>query len=121
MTPPQKQEELGFLPHWRGEPEAINADSFDEDVLESPVPVLVEFWAARCAPCRRLAPELAKLAREIGSAARIFTVDVDTEPEAAARCNVHAVPAVLLFVDGAEWARRYGVLTADELRDLIRS
>ncbi len=119
MSSKKERDELGFIPHWPGQPEAINADSFDEDALESPVPVLVEFWAARCAPCRRLAPELAQLAKETGSSARIFTLDVDAEPEAAARFGVHAVPAVLLFVDGVEWSRRYGVLTVQELRELL--
>ena len=113
------ENETGFIPHWPGLPEAINADSFDEDVLEATVPVLVEFWAARCVPCRRLAPELATIARESGSSARVFTVDVDQEPEAAARFGVHAVPAILLFVDGIEYTRRYGVLSADALRELL--
>ena len=114
-----QSEELGFIPHWPGQPEAINADSFDEDVMESPVPVLVEFWAARCAPCRRLAPELAQIARDAGTSIRVFTVDVDQEPEAAVRFSVYAVPALLFFVEGVEYTRRYGVLTADEMRTLL--
>lgn len=101
-------EEIGFIPHRPGQPEAINADSFDEDVLQSPVPVLVEFWAARCGPCRRLAPDLAQVASEFRGRVRVFTVDVDDELDAATRCDVWAIPAVLRFDQGRETARLVG-------------
>ncbi|HVK02414.1 MAG TPA: thioredoxin domain-containing protein [Armatimonadaceae bacterium] len=99
------QDEIGFIPHLPGAPEAINSDSFDEDVLESPVPVLVEFWAARCGPCRRLAPVLDAVAREYAGRVRVFTLNVDEETDAAERFGVRAIPAVLLFESGAERAR----------------
>ena len=104
------QDEIGFIPHLPEAPDAINSDSFDEDVLQSPVPVLVEFWAARCGPCRRLAPELAQAARELGSRARVFSLNVDDEPEAAAQFGVLSIPTTLLFVGGKEAARLHGVL-----------
>lgn len=97
----------GFLPHLPGLPEAINADSFDEDVLESPVPVLVEFWTARCASCRRLAPLLQSVAGE--NNVRVFTVDVDAELPAAVRFGVQSVPQVLLFAGGTVRGRLVGV------------
>ena len=99
------QDEIGFIPHLPGTPEAINSDSFDEDVLECPVPVLVEFWAARCGPCRRLAPVLDAVAREYAGRVRVFTLNVDEETDAAERFGVRAIPAVLLFESGAERAR----------------
>lgn len=105
-------EELGFLPHLPGEPEAINADSFDEDVLASPVPVLVEFWAARCGPCRRVAPELAKVRLHFAERLRVFTLNVDEELEAATRFSVWTIPALVLFADGREIARRTGFFDA---------
>jgi len=101
-------DELGFIPHLPGAPEAINADSFDEDVLASPVPVLVEFWAARCGPCRRLAPEMAAVREALKGRARVFTLNVDEELDAAERFDVRAVPATLLFIGGAERARLLG-------------
>lgn len=113
--------ESGFLAHWPGEPEAINADSFAEDVLEASVPVLVEFWAARCAACARLAPVLGALARAQAGDIRVFTVNVDEEPEAAARCDVRAVPSVLCFVGGRETGRRVGAVSRADLVDLLRT
>ncbi len=103
------EKENGFIPHLPGMPEAINADSFDEDVLLSPVPVLVEFWTARCAPCRRLAPELQAVADTFRGRLRVFTLDVDGELPAATRFAVHSVPAILLFVSGAEVNRWNGI------------
>jgi thioredoxin 1 len=114
------QDELGFIPHLPGQPEAINADSFEEDVLDSPVPVLVEFWAARCGPCRRLAPEMAAAAAELGGRARVFTLNVDEELEAAERHRVHSIPATVLFVDGVEKARLVGVADRVALVNLLR-
>lgn len=114
------REELGFIPHYPGQPEAINADSFDEDVLQALVPALVEFWAARCGPCRRLAPEMAAAAAELGARARVFTLNVDEELEAAVRFGVHAIPATLLFVNGEEKARLMGVQDRDALVNLLR-
>lgn len=103
------REELGFIPHLPGAPEAINADSFDEDVLESTLPVLVEFWAARCGPCRRLAPEMAAVAAHFAGKIRVFTLNVDEELPAATRFGVHSIPATLLFVGGEEKTRIIGV------------
>lgn len=114
------RDEIGFIPHLPGMPEAINADSFDEDVLTSPIPVVVEFWAARCGPCRRLAPEMSAAAAALGGQARFFTLNVDEEPEAAVRFGVLAVPVVLVFVRGEEKARQPGVSDRSTLVNLVR-
>ncbi len=114
-------DELGFIPHHPGQPEAINSDSFDEDVLAAPVPVLVEFWAARCGPCRRLAPELDAVAKSEAGRARVFTLNVDEELAAAERFDVRAIPAVLLFVDGTERGRLVGAFDRSALVHLLTS
>lgn len=113
------RDELGFIPHLPGAPEAINADSFDEDVLEAPVPVLVEFWTARCAPCRRLAPELHAVAQKFAGKLRVFTLNVDEELPAATRFGVHSVPAILLFARGVEASRNYGITDRETLSRLV--
>jgi thioredoxin 1 len=114
-----QEEDSGFIPHRLGMPEAINSDSFAEDVLESPVPVLVEFWAARCSRCRRLAHDLARVARENANSIRVFTLNVDEELPAAVAHDVRQIPAVLLFVGGKETGRLVGEVTYEALRDLL--
>ena len=108
-------EETGFIAHRPGGAEATNADAFDEDVLAASVPVLVEFWAARCSACRRLAPRLEALASQQQGRLRVFTLNVDEELPAAVRFDVLAIPALLLFVQGQEVARWVGDLDWDAL------
>lgn len=112
-------DETGFIAHWPGGAEATNSDAFDEDVLESGVPALVEFWAARCSACRRLAPELEALARERQGQVRVFTLNVDEELPAAVRFDVLAIPALLLFVGGQEVARWVGTVSLAEVRSQL--
>ncbi|MDX1934965.1 MAG: thioredoxin domain-containing protein [Capsulimonadales bacterium] len=113
-------EETGFLPHSPGMPEAINADSFDEDVLRSPVPAVVEFWAARCGACRRLSPEMAATDHLLQGQVRFFTLNVDEELPAAIRFGVASVPALLLFENGQEKGRHFGFLDRAALVHFIR-
>jgi thioredoxin 1 len=112
-------DETGFIAHWPGGAEATNSDAFDEDVLEPGVPALVEFWAARCSACRRLAPELEALAREQRGQVRVFTLNVDEELPAAVRFEVLAIPALLLFVGGQEVARWVGTVSVAEVRSQL--
>ena len=81
---------------------------FDEQMAASPVPVLVEFSAEWCHPCKLLAPVLADLATEWADRLRVITVDYDAEPALAARFGVMAVPTMLLFRDGELAGRLVG-------------
>lgn len=112
-------DETGFIAHRPGGAEATNSDAFDEDVLDSDVPALVEFWAARCSACRRLAPELEALARELSGQVRVFTLNVDEELPAAVRFDVLAIPALLLFHQGQEVARWVGTVSVGAVRSQL--
>ncbi len=74
--------------------------SFEEDVVKSDLPVLVDFWAEWCAPCHRLSPVIAQLAAEYDGKLRVAKVDVDANPEIAAKLSVRAMPTLLFFKGG---------------------
>ena len=109
--------------------EPIEADPalFDEIVRESPVPVLVDFWAAWCGPCRMVAPEVARAAETLRGQAVVLKVDTDAHPELAERFGVQGIPNFVILRDGQvvfqrpgyaphtqieEWARAAGARTA---------
>ena len=82
------------------EPININAASFEKAVLQSPVPVLVDFWAPWCGPCKMIAPVLDEIAREGEGKYRIAKVNVDEEQELAGRFQIRGIPALLFFGGG---------------------
>jgi thioredoxin 1 len=87
---------------------ADDVTSFETEVLRSPVPVVVDFWAAWCAPCRMVAPELEALAAEREGSLRVVKVDVDANPEVAARYGIQSIPTIALFRNGELVARSIG-------------
>ncbi|PZR72861.1 MAG: thioredoxin [Chthoniobacterales bacterium] len=82
------------------EPININEASFEKAVLQSPIPVLVDFWAPWCGPCKMIGPLLEEIAKEHGDRFRIAKVNIDDDPALMQRFNVRAVPTLLLFKGG---------------------
>lgn len=97
-------------------PHAVRStEEFDEITANSPLPVLVDFWAAWCGPCRMVAPELDKLARE--RAGRLVIVKVDTEalPEVAGRYGIRSIPTLMLFKGGQLAKQQAGAMSAPQI------
>ncbi|OGF04978.1 MAG: thioredoxin [Candidatus Eisenbacteria bacterium RBG_16_71_46] len=87
---------------------AVTEQSFEGEVLKSTVPVLVDFWAAWCGPCRAIAPTVEELATEYNGRLKVVKLDVDENPEVSARYGVQSIPTLLLFKDGKVLERLIG-------------
>jgi thioredoxin 2 len=92
-----------------------DAQSFDAEIRSS-LPVLVDFWAAWCAPCRMVSPALEKLAREFAGRMKLVKLDVDAAPQAAARFDVQGIPLLVVLRDGQEVDRLVGAAPEAQLR-----
>ncbi len=93
----------------------INVDNFESDVLKSEKPVLLEFGAVWCGPCKMLEPVLEELAGEFGDAVLVAKVDVDHNPQIASTYNVLSVPTTMLFKDGEIIERLVGFQPKDRI------
>ncbi len=92
-----------------------SAAEFDELVAGSPLPVLVDFWAAWCGPCRMVAPELERLAREKSGRVVVAKVDTEALPDVAGRFGIRSIPTMVLFADGHESRRVSGAMPAPRI------
>jgi thioredoxin 1 len=99
----------------------LNDSNFDQEVLLSEVPVLVDFWAPWCAPCRMLAPIIEELAGEYAGKVKIGKLNVDENQSIAARYGVRGIPALILFNKGGIAAQSVGLQPKPNIKDMINN
>jgi thioredoxin 1 len=97
----------------------VTDQSFDREVLQSEVPVLVDFWAAWCAPCRMLAPTVDQVAADYQGRAKVVKLNVDDNAETSARFNIRGIPTLLLFKNGELKEQIVGAASKDHIQRLI--
>ncbi|MEE8299048.1 MAG: thioredoxin [Thermodesulfobacteriota bacterium] len=99
----------------------LNDDNFESEVLNSEIPVLVDFWAEWCGPCRALAPVIEEIAEDYGSELKVGKLNVDENHGAPSAYDVRSIPTLIVFKDGAVLDRIVGALPKNQITDLVDS
>jgi thioredoxin 1 len=97
----------------------VNDASFDRDVLKSPLPVVVDFWADWCGPCRLIAPIVKDLAKEMTGKVRFAKVDVDANPGITTAFGIQSIPTLIFFRGGEPVGQQVGALSKEALRAAV--
>ena len=100
-------------------PDAVNDDNFESEVLQSETPVLIDFWAPWCGPCRAIAPVLEELAQEYENKIHIKKMNVDENPNTPSKYGVRAIPTLMLFKNGDVAGQVTGAVSKSNLKELI--
>ena len=99
---------------------AVTDDTFDAEVMKSEIPVVVDFWAEWCGPCKQIGPTLEELSDEFAGKVKIAKIDVDSNPNEAGRLGVRGIPAMFLFRNGKVVSNNSGSRTKVEIESWIR-
>jgi len=97
----------------------INEGGLDDELLQSKQPILVDFWAPWCGPCRAMAPALEAAAQELGGNAKVFKINVDENPSVSPRFMLRGIPTVIVFKDGQEASRLVGLASKEQIEALV--
>lgn len=100
-------------------PVEVTDSSFEQEVLSSDHPVLVDFWATWCGPCKMIAPVLDELSEEYAGKLKVCKVDVDANKESPAKFGVRGIPTLILFKDGSVQETKVGALTKGQLKAFV--
>lgn len=95
--------------------------SFEEEVLKSDIPVLVDFWAEWCGPCKMLAPIIEELSRELEGKVKVLKMDIDQNPHIPSTLGIRSIPTMIIFKDGIQVETRIGALPKNSLLEWINS
>jgi thioredoxin 1 len=97
----------------------VTDDSFQQDVLSSGKPVLVDFWAEWCGPCKMIAPALEEISNELGEKVTVAKLNIDDNPDAPARYGVRGIPTMILFKNGEPAATKVGAAPRSALQSWL--
>ena len=100
---------------------AVTDASFETDVLGSDKPVLVDFWAEWCGPCKMIGPSLEELSVEMGEQVQIVKVDIDENPDAPTKYGVRGIPTMILFKNGQPAATQVGALPKSGIKQFLEA
>jgi thioredoxin 1 len=97
----------------------ISEAALDDEFVQSKQPILVDFWAPWCGPCRAMAPAVEAAAQKLAGEAKVYKLNVDDHPAVSPRFNIRGIPTLILFQDGREIDRLVGLSSEDQIRALV--
>lgn len=99
--------------------EKVTDQSFDADVVQSTTPVVVDFWAEWCGPCKQIAPALEEISAELGEKVKVVKINIDENPDTPGKFGVRGIPTLMVFKDGKVAATKVGAAPKGSLKDWI--
>jgi len=97
----------------------VTDKSFQDDVIASSTPVLVDFWAEWCGPCKQIGPALEQISDEMGDKIKVAKVNIDDDPETPAKFHVRGIPTLMIFKEGQVVATKVGAMTKTKLEEWV--